>query len=952
MEMSMVTAVSGRTLRTRLRGIYPTDSQDQTATSPVLNPYEDDPVTFPTNGVQYTNQAPGSRPENTASSHTEPQPWHLAPSRIRFCSPSSSDSEIAATPLNLDGAPDLASQSEAPNPPWGNCPFPHVQIKEYIQNPAPVAVPDPTPMPVPRAKSHHRPLWAVSSCCSARRTHSPPATTHSEDDQVSIKAEEDSGFDELHDHHDTMGDTTIYSEHDDPELGPPNFERVILRIDGLKCGCCESGLSRIVERVPNIKNFQLNTVLARVELELDTNRLSVSKVIKMLETRTGYRFEEQVVSDGQVLEVIVTDSRRMQHAGRPDGVLRLEVPERAPWRPFAVLNGRTSTTLKETTTDDADGDCGISKIRVPPTKIYYDAATIGARDVLRHYRQFDPDLRLAPMAADPGLDLGAKQTIRALKWFLLSLIFTVPVLIFAWAPVGRRSRGPPNSMYLPGLHTSLALATVVQMIALKEFFPGAMRSLYHSRVFEMDFLIAFSTTMAYSFSVASYIFQVRGKPLETGSFFETSTLLVTLILLGRAINEFARFRAAKSVSFRSLQVDEVTLIAHPEESNSWSNAPTTKIDTRLLQYGDFFTIPPHTRVATDGVVVYGGSNVDESMITGEFKPNAKGLDSEVFAGTNNGDRFLVARLTKLPHENSVQRIAALVEDAELTKPRAQALADRVAGWFVPVMASIGLTVFLIWLFVDKYHNKKDWQSAVLTAITYAIATLIVSCPCAIGLAVPMVVLIASGVAARYGIIFRDPQKLEIARNVTDVVFDKTGTITTGTLKVVNVPRYRHTDHAHTKGLLMGLLKDIKHPVSIGISSWLAQDRLVHKDFQPLEVTNIISIPGQGVQGTCAKTGVEIRAGNAEWLSINVMGPETNTMCYYTYDGDLRASFELMDHPRPGAEMVIQKLLARGIKVHMLSGDTAGAVTVLGQKFCNAKLPKRRTTILGNAVLGG
>lgn len=220
----MVTAVSGRTLRTRLQGIYPTDSQDQTTTSPAPNPHEDEypvrtpytnssysraeepePVTFPTNGVQYMNQASGSRPENTASSHTESQPWHLAPSRIRFCSPSSSDSEIAATPLNLDGAPDLASQSEAPNPPWGNCPFPHVQTKEYIENPAPVAEPDPTPMPVPRAKSHHRPLWAVSSCCLARRTHSPPATTHSEDDQISIKTERDSSFDEPHDHHNTMG---------------------------------------------------------------------------------------------------------------------------------------------------------------------------------------------------------------------------------------------------------------------------------------------------------------------------------------------------------------------------------------------------------------------------------------------------------------------------------------------------------------------------------------------------------------------------------------------------------------------------------------------------------------------------------------------------------------------------------------------------------------------------
>ncbi|KAG9189007.1 Cu2+-exporting ATPase [Alternaria panax] len=965
MEMSMVTAVSGGALRARLQELGSTDSQDPTPELPASNPHavaypvrtpytnssysraeEAAPQTFHTNGVQYASKAPGARPNNVASPNSD-----FGPSWLRF-EASHSDDQFAAIPLNFDGAPDLPAKLEAPNPPWGNCPFPHVQTTDKIQNPAPVPVPVPMPISAPKAKPNRRPLWAVSSCCSAVRPHKSLATTHGEDHQVSIKVEDNSGFHEPHNHPHTMGiccsellhssgnsslkdlgDTTILGEHDDPELGPPNFERVILRIDGLKCGCCESGLSRTVDRIPNIKNFRLNTVLARVELELDTNRLSVRKVINLLETRTGYKFEEQVVSVGQVLEVIVTDPRRMQHAGLPDGVIRIEVPERVPWRPFAVLSGHTNATPKKTTTSDADEDRGISKIRVPPTKIHYDATMIGARDVLQHYHKFDPDLRLAPMVADPGLDLGARQTIRALKWFLLSLIFTIPVLVFAWAPVGRSPKVASKSTYLPGLHTSLALATVVQIIAFKEFFPGAMRSLYHSCVFEMDFLIAFSTTMAYSFSVASYIFQVRGKPLETGSFFETSTLLVTLILLGRVINEFARFRAAKSVSFRSLQNDKAIIAVHPEEGTTfWSNAPKTKIDTRLLQYGDYFTVPPHTRIATDGVVVYGGSNVDESMITGEFKPKAKGLGSEVFAGTNNGTGFLVVRLTKLPHENSVQRIAALVEDAELTKPKTQALADRVASWFVPVMASIGLSVFLIWLFVDRYHKRKDWRSAGLTAITYAIATLIVSCPCAIGLAVPMVVLIASGVAARYGIIFRDPQKLEIARNVTDVVFDKTGTITSGTLKVVNVPRYRNTDHARQKGLLMSLLKDIQHPVSIAITHWLAQDMLVHKNFEPLEVINITSIPGKGVQGICAETGVQIRAGNAEWLKINVLGSEANTMCYYTYDGDLRASFALMDYPRPGAEMVIQKLLTRGIEVHILSGDSAGAVASIASRL--------------------
>jgi heavy metal translocating P-type ATPase len=406
--------------------------------------------------------------------------------------------------------------------------------------------------------------------------------------------------------------------------------------------------------------------------------------------------------------------------------------------------------------------------------------------------------------------------------------------------------------------------------------------------------------------------------------------------LGRVINEFARFRAAKSVSFRSLRVDDALLVtANP----TWAQCKVEKVDSRLLQYGDTFRVPPHTKVVTDGIVLYGGSNIDESMITGESKPKAKGLHSEVFAGTNNGDGMLVVRLTKLPHENSVHRIASLVEDAELTKPKAQALADRVAGWFVPAIATLGLIVFFIWLFVDRFHNKRTWGNALITALTYAIATLIVSCPCAIGLAVPMVVLIAGGVAAQFGIIFRDPQKLEIARNVTDVVFDKTGTLTCGRLEVVGVPKYRGSDLACTKGLLMGLVKDIKHPVSVSIARHLAEDKSAYKNFVTLEVTDITSIPGSGVRGICAETGVEIRAGNADWLNINVIGRETHTRCYVTIGEELRASFELQDRTRPTAETVIEKLYERGIRVHMISGDNEGAV----DETAHALHIKRRRT---------
>jgi Cu2+-exporting ATPase len=284
-------------------------------------------------------------------------------------------------------------------------------------------------------------------------------------------------------------------EQEDVELGPSNFERVVLRIDGLKCGCCESGLSRAVGRIPAVRNFQVNTVLARVELELDTNRLSVDRIIELLETRTGYKFEEQVAVSGQVLEFIITDPRRLQHAVQPRGVTRVEAPERAPWRPFGLLSGRKGLTQKKMA--DLNGDPGAedsprgtSKLRIPPTKIYYDANVIGARDVYEHYLIYDPDLTLAPLVADPGLDLGAKQTRRALKWFLPTLALTLPVLIFAWAPLNHE-----NPTFA---HISLALATLVQLIAFYQFVPNALRSLYHSHVLEMDFLVTFSTAASNS----------------------------------------------------------------------------------------------------------------------------------------------------------------------------------------------------------------------------------------------------------------------------------------------------------------------------------------------------------------------------------------------------------------------------------------------------------------------
>lgn len=673
----------------------------------------------------------------------------------------------------------------------------------------------------------------------------------------------------------------------------------------------------------------MNIVLARVEFDLDVSRYSIQEVVKRLGGATGYTFEEYVQPEGQVLDVLVNDQALFCRTDRPFGVTLLEPEGKRARSTYRIFSGHcsaippdshaTSKILPNSGQKVTITSCHkstVAPLHQHPIRIHYDARRIGARTILNHYEALHPDqdIQLAPLVTHPSLAIGAKQTKRACAVFLVTLVFTIPVLVFAWAPIDRQQ--------LIYAHTSLALASVVQVIAITEFAPAALRSLVHTGLFEMDFLIAVSTTTAYIFSVASYVFQVQGRPLETGSFFETSTLLVTLILLGRVVNEAARFNAAKAVSFRSLQVEEALLVTNRRTNNT---PETRKIDARLLQHGDHFMVPPHTRIVTDGQVTYGGSEVDESMVSGEHIPVAKGHGSPIYAGTNNGSGMLIVALTNLPHENSISRIATMVENAELTKPKTQALADRIAGWFVPTMATLGSIVFLIWLLVDRYLHHRGWGNAVIKAITYAISTLIVSCPCAIGLAVPMVILIASGVSARFGIIFRDPQKLEVARNVTDVVLDKTGTLTTGQLTVVSAKFYNGPE-TEVKMMLLGLLCDIRHPVSATVYQWLQKE--VSDDrtdtLRPTEMYSISSIPGEGVLGICKGNDLEVRAGNPKWVGIEVIESDHTLLCV-AVSGQTRAVFRLKDRIRLTAKLLIERLQGRGVRVHMLSGDSLGAV---------------------------
>lgn len=651
-------------------------------------------------------------------------------------------------------------------------------------------------------------------------------------------------------------------------------EHVVLIVSGMTCTGCETKLNRTLATVPAVKDLKTSLVLSRAEFNIELRLGSVEDVMKHLERTTEFKCE-RVQNQGTSLDFIVPDGpSKLIGQTWPDGVSDMELVDKQIVR------------------------------------ITFDAKIVGARDLAD--KNWGTPVELAPTRGDPSLKAGSKHVRHVGYMTLLSAVLTIPVLVMAWAPLPEREVAFSSA--------SLTLATLVQVAIAGPFYPTALKALVFSRVIEMDLLIVLSTSAAYVFSVVSFGYLIAEKPLSTGQFFETSTLLVTLIMVGRWVAALARQRAIESISIQSLQSSTAILV--DKESGT-----EREIDARLLQYGDLFKVLPDTKIPTDGTVITGSSEVDESMLTGEFKPVEKYSKSGVIAGSMNGPGVMTVRLNRLPSENTICAIAAMVDEAKLSKPKLQNLADRVASYFVPVVVALTIITFAVWVAVGVIVRGHDASEAAITAITYAITVLIVSCPCAIGLAVPMVIVIASGVAAEKGIIFKSADAIEVAHKTSHVVFDKTGTLTQGKLSVVA----KDWVDEDKLPLLLGLVENSRHPVSVALTAHLRDAGIVAST-----VPEPKSITGKGIETTL--DGQRLRAGNSRWLNLSdhelvqpVLAQGCTVFCF-TIDHEVKAVYGLEDELRPDAAETVGTLQKRGVSVHVVSGDDDGAVQNLASKL--------------------
>ncbi|KAI1306381.1 E1-E2 ATPase-domain-containing protein [Xylaria venustula] len=558
---------------------------------------------------------------------------------------------------------------------------------------------------------------------------------------------------------------------------------------------------------------------------------------------------------------------------------------------------------------DFDGVKAVVRLDKRTVRIQHDPAIIGARELLCKIRSKYSSVELIDLQNEQQFALGPKQFRILRAQTVASFLFTIPILVLAWGQTHVEERTKAI--------ISLALGSLVQLLAVRMFYQPALQSLIRYHVLELDMLVVIAVTAAYIYSIIAFGYLVSGTPLETASFFETSSLLISLIMLGRLVTSYTRIRAVDSVSFRSLQVGKATLV---------ENGVDHVIDSRLLQFGDIFKVAPGSHIPTDGTIISGVSEVNESMITGETLPILKGPGAFLLAGTINGPGTLVVQLTRLPSGNTITDIAKLVEDASSSKPRVQEATDKVAAWFLYTVLIVAVAVFVIWTVIGIKVLHRTKGEAVATAITYAIAVLAVSCPCGIGLAVPMVLVIANSIAARGGVRVKSAECTERSRTITDVVFDKTGTLTEQELVVVN-SHFFDAKIADAYAITKALIEDSKHPVSVAVAKHLKPD------IQPSPlVTDVHSIPGAGIEGHMA--GAAVRAGNASFTrsehlpEVRKMLEDGVSILMVMQDSNPIVCYGLQSRLRFDAVATVTKLREDGINVHLVSGDQNKAVQAI------------------------
>lgn len=476
--------------------------------------------------------------------------------------------------------------------------------------------------------------------------------------------------------------------------------------------------------------------------------------------------------------------------------------------------------------------------------------------------------------------------------------------------------------WVPGRWISLGLAIPILFYFGRIFYINAWKQAKYRKA-NMDTLVALSTGVAFLFSLFNTLFPefwyARG--IQPHVYYEAATVIITFISLGKLIEEIAKSNTSSAIKkLMGLQpktlivlidgVEQVTPIAYVEN-------------------GNIIVVRSGEKIPVDGTVTSGHSYVDESMITGEPIAVAKNKGEKVFAGTVNQKRSFRFEAKKVGSETLLSQIIKMVQQAQGSKAPVQKLVDKIAGIFVPVVMSISILTFIVWMI---FGGDDAFTHALLTSV----AVLVIACPCALGLATPTAIMVGIGIGAENNILIKDAESLELGHKVNAVVLDKTGTITEGKPTVTNMIWAENTNQGKLSSILMSIEAQSEHPLASAVVK-----KFKETGTAVVELVNFESITGKGVKADTTD-GLKFYVGNLKLMQVkkialneallaqaNLWQEEAKTVIFFASEEQIIAVIAIADKIKASSKSAISKLINRGIKVYMLTGDnnqTAKAVT--------------------------
>ncbi|MFC4354859.1 heavy metal translocating P-type ATPase [Chryseomicrobium palamuruense] len=636
-------------------------------------------------------------------------------------------------------------------------------------------------------------------------------------------------------------------------------------ITGMTCSACSNRVERGLNKVEGVEQASVNFANEKAHVTFDETKVTSADLAVTIE-KLGYGVAYETANLAVEGMTCAACSARIEKG-------------------LTKMDGVSQATVN---------------LAMETAQIKYNPSAISAQELIEKIEKLGYGATLQQEDTEP-VDHRLAAYEHKKRLFIFSALLSLPLL---WTMVGHFSF--TQWMYVPDLlmnpYVQWALATPVQFYVGAMFYRGAYNALRNGSA-NMDVLVALGTSAAYFYSV--YL-TLNGAGHHQGLYFETSAVLITLIILGKVFEARAKGQSSEAIK-KLMQLQ-------PTVATIERDGVIQEVSIQDVQQEDVVIIRPGEQIPVDGIVISGQSSINESMLTGESLPVEKATGDFVYAATINEHGSLRMKATGIGKQTMLSSIIRVVEQAQGSKAPIQRLADKISGIFVPIVVGIALITFLIWFFVVTPGNFE-------TSLINTISVLVIACPCALGLATPTSIMAGSGRAAELGILFKTAEAMEQTKHIDTVILDKTGTVTKGVPELVHMETAPEFDQDEMLALAASAEQSSEHPIARAITT------AYHGTFR--EVDAFSAIPGKGIQATIGQHQLLIGTRmllNEQHVTgdpssqVATWEKQGKSVLYMAVNGKYAATIAVADAIKDSSKQAIARLHEMGLNVVMLTGD--------------------------------